>query len=160
MNFPVKNKPLPKGAKKQIPTRIVIHSMGEYIKVGSGNKHAYDFLKDIGLSAHALICPDGMVMMCRDTNQGAYHARGFNKNSLGVEFLVAGQHDYSSFITAIKEPYLNFDQYVAGVELIREWCRNHDISSIDRHSDLDPTRKKDPGNGFDWEQFIIDVEGG
>ena len=160
MNYTVLNKPLPKGAKKQIPTRIVIHSMAEFIKLGSGNKHAYDFLKDIGLSAHALICPDGTVLLCREETQGAYHAKNFNTNSLGVEFLVKGAYDYTSFLTTIKKPYLTFEQHVAGVELLRDWCSKYDINSIDTHSSLSPKRKSDPGKGFPLAQFLIDVKRG
>ena len=160
MNYTVKNKPLPKGAKYQTPSRVVLHAMGEYIKLDSGTKHAYDFLKGIGLSAHALICPDGTVIRCREDNQGAYHARNSNKNSLGVEFLVAGTHNYSSFKKAIKKPYLTFEQHVAGVELLREWCSKYDIKSIDTHSRLSPERKIDPGKGFPLAQFLKDVKGG
>lgn len=160
MNYTVKNMPLPKGAKKQIPTRIVIHAMGEYIKVGSENKHAYDFLKGIGLSAHALICPDGTVIRCREDKQGAYHAKGFNKDSLGVEFLVKGVHTYGSFTKAIKKPYLTFEQHVAGVELFRDWYSKYAIKYTDTHSILSPERKIDPGAGFPLSQFLKDVKGG
>lgn len=154
------NKLLPNGAKYQTPSRAVIHSMAEYVLYDTKYIHAYDFLNKIGLSAHALVCPDGSIIRCREDSQGAWHARGHNKNSLGIEFLVEGQHDYVSFKKEIKEPYLTFDQYVAGVELVRDWCRKHDILIIDRHSDLDPNRKIDPGKGFDFDQFIIDVQAG
>ena len=160
MNYTILNKPLPKGAKKQSPKRIVLHAMGEFIKLDSGNKHAYDFLKDIGLSIHALICPDGTVIMCREDNQGAYHAKGFNTDSLGVEFLVAGGHTYSSFKKTIKKSYLTFEQHVAGVELLRDWCSKYNIKSINTHSSLSPKRKVDPGSGFPLKQFLIDVKGG
>jgi len=160
MKYTVLNKPLPKGAKKQIPTRIVIHSMAEFIKLDSGTKHAYDFLKDIGLSAHALICPDGTVMLCREDTQGAWHAKGFNTNSLGVEFLVKGIHTYGSFKKTIKKPYLTIEQHIAGVELLRQWCSDHDIKSIDRHSSLSPKRKVDPGKGLPFDLILRDVENG
>ncbi len=159
MNYTVVNKPLPKGARSQVPIRIVIHSMGEYIFHEGKYKHAYDFLKDIGLSAHALICPNGEVIRCREDTQGGWHAKDHNKDSLGVEFLVEGQHDYTSFLKAIDNYYLTFDQHCAGVELLRDWCSKYDIKSIDTHSDLDPSRKKDPGKGFPIEQFLIDVKG-
>jgi N-acetyl-anhydromuramyl-L-alanine amidase AmpD len=160
MTYTTINKPLPKGAKNQLPSRIVLHAMGEYVKLDSGNKHAYDFLKDIGLSAHALICPDGTIIRCRDDNQGAYHARGFNTDSLGVEFLVTGKHTYSSFKSAIKKPYLTFEQHISGVELLRDWCSKHTIVSIDRHSDIDPERKVDPGEGFPFDLILKDIENG
>lgn len=153
----VVDKPLDKGAKSQVPNRVVIHAMGEYIFHEGRYKHAVDFLRDIGLSAHALICPDGTIIRCRSDNQGAYHAKGYNTNSLGVEFLVKGKHDYASFKKAISSYYLTFDQHCAGVELIREWCTKYDIASIDRHSDLDPGRKSDPGKGFPFDIIVEDA---
>jgi len=158
MNFVVKNKPLPKGAKNQIPDRIVIHSMSEFLIIDDVKTHAYDFLKAIGLSAHALICPDGTVLRCREDTQGGYHAKGFNTNSLGVEFLVKGTHTYGSFKKAIKKPYLTFEQHIAGVELLRDWCSKYDIKSINTHSSLSPKRKVDPGPAFPLKQFLKDVE--
>lgn len=151
---------LEKGAKSQVPNRVVIHAMAEYIFHEGKYKHAVDFLRDIGLSAHALICPDGSIIRGRDDNQGAYHARGFNKDSLGVEILVRGKHDYGSFINAIKKPYMTFDQHCACVELLREWCNTHSISTIERHSDIDPQRKQDPGKGFCYDLVIKDVMAG
>ena len=149
--------PLDKGAKSQVPNRVVIHAMSEYIFHEGKYKHAADFLRDIGLSAHALICPDGTIIRCREDNQGAYHARCFNKDSLGVEFLVEGKHDYVSFKKAISDYYLTLDQHFSGVELLRDWCSKWDIKSIDRHSDLDPKRKVDPGKGFVFDIILEDV---
>ena len=160
MGLVIVNKPLPSGATHQTPNRIVLHAMGEYIKTETGEQHAYDFLKNTGLSAHALICPDGTILKCREDNQGAYHARGFNKDSLGVEFLVQGVHTYDSFLKAIGKPYLTFEQHVSGVELLRQWCFTHAISLIDTHSALSPGRKQDPGAGFPLKQFLIDVKRG
>ena len=148
------------GSKHQIPVKVIVHSMAEFIEYEGETLHAYDFLKKIGLSAHALICPDGTVIRCREDDQGGYHARGFNKDSLGVEILVHGKHDYGSFINTIKKPYMTFDQHCACVELLRDWCSNHDIVSIDRHSDIDKERKKDPGLGCPWKQILIDVKAG
>lgn len=160
MKYTIKNMPLSKGASKQIPNRIVLHAMSEYIKYEGKTLHAYDFLKEIGLSAHALICPSGAVIRCREDTQGGYHAKNFNTNSLGVEFLLKGEHDYASFKKAISDYYLTFEQHIAGVELLRDWCSKYDIKSIDTHSSLSPTRKKDPGTGFPLKQFLIDVKGG
>lgn len=152
------DKHLNKGAKSQSPNRIIVHAMGEYILYEGEYLHAYDFLKTIGLSAHALICPNGDIIRSREDNQGAYHAKGFNKNSLGVEFLVPGKHDYTSFLKAMKDHYLTLDQHCAGVELLRDWCSKYEIASIDAHSDLSPDRKKDPGSAFPFEQILKDVK--
>lgn len=146
------------GRKKQTPKRVVVHSMGEYIREG-GNKTraAVDFLRNIGLSAHALVRPSGEIIRCRSDNEGAFHAKGFNVDSLGVEFLVKGQHDYGSFLKEIKKDYVTPHQYESGVKLVKEWIWLYNITQVDRHSDLSPERKYDPGSGFPWGQFLKDI---
>jgi len=149
-------RPLLSGASHNNPKMAVIHAMGEYIK-DPDPIFAPDFLEKIGLSAHALIVPNGDVMICREDNQGAYHARGYNTDSLGVEFLVEGVHDYGSFLEAIKTDYITPDQWAAGVELVKHWKEKHNISKVVRHSDLSPGRKLDPGSGMNWIKFISEV---
>jgi N-acetylmuramoyl-L-alanine amidase len=145
---------LHRGAKHQEPSRIIIHAMGEYID----GTHASSFLRNVGLSAHILVCPDGKIIRCRQDNQGAYHARGHNANSLGIEFLVAGDHTYGTFSEAIKKPYLADGQYEAGMEFVRdEWFIKKGIRQMERHSDVSPERKVDPGEGFPWERFKREV---
>ncbi len=145
---------LPRGARHQEPSRIVIHAMGEYI----GGVAAVEFLENVGLSAHILVCPNGDIIRCRRDNQGAYHAKGYNNDSLGIEFLVTGDHNYSSFREMIKDPYLTSMQYEAGLQFVRdEWFIKRGIMLMDRHSDLSPERKQDPGDGFPWEQFMREV---
>ena len=151
------NKHLKHGGGIQKPDRIVVHAMGEYILHEGVYKHAVDLLNDIGLSAHALIEPDGTIIRCREDSEMAWHAKGYNKNSLGVEFLVKGKHDHTSFKKAISENYLTFNQHCAGIELIRDWRSKHNIQSVSRHSDLSPDRKIDPGKGFPWTLFIEDA---
>ena len=153
-------RPLPDGSDSHNdPELIVVHSMGEYINNNGELYFAPDWLEYLGLSAHALIVPNGDVMICRPDEKGAYHARGYNKDSLGVEFLVPGEHNYSTFIETIKTDWVTTDQYEAGAELIRHWVNKHNISQIKRHSDISPGRKVDPGAGFRWPEFINTIKG-
>lgn len=150
------------GFSRQEPTSIIIHAMGEYISGSNWENHAVQFLNKIGLSAHSLIAPKntkGEVVnyRLRNDNEGAYHAKRFNKDSLGMEFLVAGQHDYASFLEAIKTDYLTEGQFQLGLSQVREWLNIWPITSIKRHSDVSPERKVDPGEGFPWQDFLNDI---
>ena len=135
-----------------------MHAMGEYIRDGGKIMPAADFIFKIGLSAHTLITSYGDRVRLRADNQGAWHAKGFNTNSLGIEFLVPGIHTYDTFLQAIKQPYLTDKAHAEGLRQVREWIDLHDIKSIDRHSDVDPARKKDPGDGFPWLEFLEDLK--
>jgi N-acetyl-anhydromuramyl-L-alanine amidase AmpD len=151
--------PLEYGSGYNAPNRIVIHSMAEKIINGDEVHFAHKWLEYLGLSAHALIWPSGDIMICRNTDKGAYHARGFNKNSLGIEFLVEGEYDYASFIEAIKKPWPTKDQMREGIELVKHWQSLFGIGRdhVNRHSDLSPGRKVDPGAGFKWGQFLASI---
>jgi N-acetyl-anhydromuramyl-L-alanine amidase AmpD len=145
-------RPLKHGSNHNNPDRIVIHAMGEYIK-DPEPMLAVDYLDKLGLSAHYLILPNEDIMMCRRPDQGAYHALNFNTDSIGIEYLVEGEHDYTTFKVAIKTNYVTAGQWQAGVELVKHLKSLYDINHIDRHSDLDPNRKVDPGRGFEWQKF-------
>jgi len=145
------------GKKVQVPKIIVVHAMGEFIGGNGWDSHAVQFLNRSGLSAHSLIAPDATNFRLRKDTEGAYHAKGYNINSLGLEALVKGQHDYGSFIETIKTPYLEDGQYDAIVEQTKEWEDMWPIEKVVRHSDLSPERKVDPGAGFPWEQFLFDI---
>ena len=81
--------PLLTGPRHQTPNKIVVHAMGEFIN----NKPAWAFLESIGLSAHIFVTPSGVIVRSRKDRQGAWHAKGFNTDSLGIEFLVPGESE-------------------------------------------------------------------
>ena len=139
------------------PKRIIVHAMAEYIIDGKRTDHAVPFLERYRLSAHALVAPDGSIYRCREDDEKAWHAKGYNRDSLGIEFLVPGDHDYGSFLEAIKRPYLTDAEYTNGLEQVREWMDLYPVVSVDRHSDVSPGRKVDPGDGFPWEEFKADL---
>ena len=141
------------GGDNNDPSKIVIHSMGESINNNGDIYEARDWLDFLKLSSHYLIKPDGDVIQCRANGQTAYHARGFNKNSIGIEFLVPGTHDYGTFIRAIESDWVQPEQYETGIELCRDLINEFGDMMIVRHSDLSPGRKVDPGKGFRWQEF-------
>lgn len=144
------------GRSGNIPMRIVVHCMGEYVK-DPKPMYAPEFLDAYELSAHSLITPSGDNIRCRNDDEIAWHAKGRNTNSLGIEFLVEGAYNYSEFKERIKTPYVNEIQYQAGLYQIKEWMRLYNIVTISRHSDIDPDRKVDPGEGFDWDRLLADL---
>ena len=148
-------KPLAHLGGPQVPSRIIVHAMGEFIRYPDGSVlSAWEVLDKEGLSAHALVHPDGALTRCVPDNRVAWHARGFNQHSLGVEVLVAGEYDYASFLARIKEDWTTPEQLAETVRLCRSWRDTWGIEQVDRHSDVDPDRKKDPGEGFPWSRFI------
>lgn len=154
------------GVRENYPQLVVVHAMAEYIN-DPEPIFAPNFLEKYKLSAHALIVPNGDVMICRRDDQRASHARGFNTDSLGIEFLVPGSHVYGTFIDAMKTDYATPEAWAAGVEFVSDWCEKWDIDPRDthekkgvkRHSDISPGRKLDPGAGFKWELFLDSVTG-
>lgn len=145
------------GSPNQTPDKIYVHAMGEYIAGTGWKNHAVQYLDSRGWSAHSFIAPDGVNYRGRRDDQGAYHALGHNTNSLGIEFLVKGVHDYGSFLKAIDRPYLTPEQYKEGVIQVRYWMQHWGITDVQRHSDISPERKVDPGNGFPWAMFRRDI---
>lgn len=140
------------GGGNQNPDTIIIHAMGEYIDNGEKDYHAKEWLDKLGLSAHYLVCPSGVIIQTRPINLIGWHAKGHNTNSVGIEFLVPGLHTYGTFLEAIKRKYLTNRQYEAGVELCAS-LKAKGLTKMDRHETLDPGRKFDPGKGFPWEKF-------
>lgn len=175
------DRPLVHGPEAQTPDRIIVHALAHKIPITKETKEYYEreqgrdvgkvgeivyaatWLDRLGLSAHQLVAPAGDVIRCREDIQGAWHARGFNTNSLGIEILVPGILTYGEFLDKIHEPWCRpgGPQFNAAVESVVDWCVSWNIpvrpGRIDRHSDVDPARKYDPGPGFPWEAFIQEV---
>jgi N-acetyl-anhydromuramyl-L-alanine amidase AmpD len=152
------------GEEGNKPKLIIIHAIAERVVVpNKGVYDAPDFMAKskelIGsrVSAHSIIMPSGLNVRMRHDSQTAWHAKSYNEDSLGIEFTVPGEHDYESFLEAMKTPYLTEDEYQAGLYQVMEWLRLHDIQEIARHCDKDQYMKSDPGAGFPWEDFLHDL---
>lgn len=156
------NNSKPRNPNIEVDT-IIIHSMGQYI----GGIHAFDFLENIGLSAHFLIEDDGNTFYGPNHNRVAYHAgvsewkgdTNLNKNSIGIELLIAGDHNYSSFIKAIRDTHsFSESHYETLAKLCKDLMNIYPKITLDKiltHSDVSGDRvrgegkgKVDPGSGF------------
>lgn len=140
---------------------LVVHAMGEFIDTDGIDYHATDWLKDReGTSCHLMVTPSGTAIKTKEYNQVAWHCRaqGFNFKSIGIEILVRGIHNYSTFLQAIKKPYMTDTQYFTLVELVKEIKKEFPNIILKRHSDVDPENKFDPGEGFDWGKFLNDCQ--
>lgn len=144
------------------PNGIIIHSMAEYVQ----GTYAPDYLWNIDLSAHYFIEPNGNVIKGPAPNIRCRHAgrsewggqKWLNTSYVGIEVLVEGDHDYASYIEAIKDPAsFKAIQYIKLARLVQDLAALYPIvpSNIVRHSDVSPGRKVDPGTGFDWQKFNI-----
>lgn len=144
------------GGGLQTPNRIIVHSMGEYLDLGSEPVHATEFLdKVMKFSAHILVSPNGIIYRQRSDDQIAWHAKGHNMNTLGIEILVDGVWTYGPWKERIKEDWCSKFQFYVAAAVVRNWMLKWSITPqlVLRHSDVDPARKVDPGEGFDWLTF-------
>jgi N-acetyl-anhydromuramyl-L-alanine amidase AmpD len=139
------------------PDTIIIHAMAEKI-LDPEPLDAVEFMRKYGYSAHSVIYPDGKNVRCRQDNEFAYHAKGYNRNSLGIEVLVPGEHDYASFLEAIAKPdWVTEAAFQKLVYQTKEGLSLYPIKRVARHSDLSPGRKLDPGKGFPWGDFLHEI---
>lgn len=143
------------GGGTQTPDTIVLHAIAERFFHEGRIIDAVDFVHAIGLSAHIYVAPGGRLIRQRRDDQVAWHAKGHNQNSLGIEVMVPGlivgpgHSSYEDFVARIDTPgWLPDDMFDALVWQCRKWKLLHRITTVDEHRALDPGRKRDPGTGF------------
>ncbi len=149
---------------------LVIHNISlppeefntPYIELFFQNKlpyhvHPYfEQLKGVEVSAHFLIKRDGQITQFVSCNDRAWHAGE-------SEFCGIGNcNDYSIGIElegSDKTPYTS-PQYKALAELtqcIQEAYPEITKDRITGHQDIAPERKTDPGESFDWSQYLSNL---
>lgn len=109
------------------------------------------------VSAHHVVCEDGRVLQLVDEGRRAWHAGvatwqgdgDLNSRSIGVE-IVNGGHDFPDADGCL--PDYPAAQISAVITLCRDILSRHKIrpSRIVGHSDIAPSRKRDPGEHFPW----------
>jgi len=149
------------GSLTQTPNTLILHAIGEWFMVDESLLRAHDFITSIGLSAHYYIYPNGEVIQQRELTQGAYHAKGHNRNSIGVEFCVPGIYSsvrYPRFLDEMKINYVSDLAYESALTVCRDAIAQHSIKTVTTHTAVDPNRKKDPGTGFPLQRFLNDLD--
>ena len=137
--------------------RIIVHAMGEWI--GADPKPAWAFLHELGLSCHAFVTPSGVIVRQVPDDRIAFHARGDNATSLGIEVLVPGVLlGLDELYAQMRTPYTSHAQYQAAVRQVSEWMSSYElrVEDVHPHSARD-SRKRDPGDGFPWDRFLSDL---
>lgn len=149
-------------------TTVVIHAIGgprctnnkvEFTGAPGDAKRWIDFFENSeSVGIHYVIDRQGNVEAGIDENRVAWHAKGNNSNSIGIELVNNGdgQEEYPA------------EQVEALVNLVKEIrLRHDDIANIVRHSDIDHStfscggleeaRKRDPGPKFPFDEFLASV---
>jgi N-acetylmuramoyl-L-alanine amidase len=137
------------GARRRAVDLLLLHYTG--MPAGQG---ALDWLRDpqSQVSAHYFVFEDGRVVQLVPEDRRAWHAGvacwadepDINSRSIGIEIANPGHdHGYADF---------PMGQMQAVAALCRDIVRRHAIrpERVLAHSDVAPSRKRDPGEKFDW----------
>lgn len=106
----------------------------------------FQSIRDLRVSAHFVIRRNGKLLQFVSCDQRAWHAgestwRGrdnCNDYSIGIE------------LEGLEGQTFEPAQYTALVSLLRSLARRHRALQVVGHEHVAPTRKHDPGAGFDW----------
>ncbi len=147
---------------------LVWHAIGEWVvdSTNAGGKgkgyvwHCTDWLRAIGRSTHGFALPDGRIVREVDSWYAAWHAKGWNMRSVGLEYVLPGVWPYARFVEAMKVGHpraiYTGSQLRAGAEWTRARMLEHGVEllpdNITTHHDLAPTLKWDPGVPFPFEE--------
>lgn len=115
-----------------------------------GDAHPYfEAIRELRVSAHFVVRRTGELMQFVSCDRRAWHAgtstwRGrenCNDFSIGVE------------MEGLEGEPFEAAQYDTLVELAKALARRYPITAVAGHEHIAPGRKRDPGEGFDWERL-------
>jgi AmpD protein len=114
------------------------------------NAHPYfQSLRGLQVSAHFFIRRNGQIIQCVSGDARAWHAgpsnwRGrenCNDYAIGIE------------LEGLEGQTFEASQYAALTRLATDLTHYYPITAIAGHQHVAPSRKHDPGTGFDWRRF-------
>lgn len=148
--------------KKQKPFAQVIHTISEFIFYENEWIPCYDFLERIGLAYHYIVMPDGELMQTLDVGIMGAHAKGFNKNTVGIVIAMQGRSLYGEFLRKLHTKYWSLDQ-ISTLKTLSRSLHSNGISTIMRHDWVDKIidrkggNKEDPGELFPYNSLLQSV---
>lgn len=138
------------------PSLLIIHSIG--MPTATALELLTRSVREI--SCHYLISPDGKVYSMVPEDKRAWHAgkskwqgqTDINSLSIGIELGWSLEHEASE--EDVPGPFPQ-EQMEALLNLVKGIVERWHIrpENILAHSDIAPTRKRDPGERFDWKQL-------
>lgn len=133
--------------------------------MGAERVAAYGARTDRNASWHQTVDSDSVVA-CLPDDHTAWHVKGYNSASLGVE-IATQAHRWGDGPADWEAAVLQNTADVVG-----RWCIDYGIPAVKlsqaevdagekglvSHSTLDPSRRSDPGIGFPWELLLEKVQ--
>jgi N-acetyl-anhydromuramoyl-L-alanine amidase len=115
----------------------------------------FDEIRGIEVSAHFFVRRDGSVIQFVSCDERAWHAgvsswrgrSGCNDFSIGIE------------LEGLEGQLFEPAQYRALAPLAHALARRYPIEAVVGHEHIAPGRKRDPGEGFDWDLLRASLNG-
>ncbi|MGI9108174.1 MAG: N-acetylmuramoyl-L-alanine amidase [Pyrinomonadaceae bacterium] len=100
------------------------------------------------------------IWSCADESRAAFHVRSershpdVNNGSRNVNFWSLGVEVVNTQTRAPSRDPFSAWQIEQTAALVRyAWSKNPELTDVVSHAKLDPSRRSDPGENFDWERF-------
>ena len=131
-------------------SRIYLHHTGD----DAASKTIAEFKSTLDTgpdqkSSHYVIDRDGKIYQLVDENNVAYHARGFNVYSIGIEIVNTG-HESMKYTP---EQYTSIE--ALGREIADRWNFGYDNTHVKAHFQTGDPDKWDPSPNFDWNRIHL-----